>query len=150
MLLSIQEVHYCVLIWNVLESTSYQNGMMFISKGQTHRTESYITNWFICIYQPGRTRLDRTAILGEIFAYFPLIFRRFSANGTPSAIFLPTCLWIMPNSTYFPPIFCLFFTYLLHSEMVPHPYYKLKHVTHLLFFCPHVYGFRLIFRSFST
>ena len=27
--------------------------------------------------------------------------------------------------------------------MVPHPYFKLKHGTHLLFFCSHVYGFCL-------
>ena len=42
----------------------------------------------------------------------------------------------------FPPIFHLFSAY-LPPEMVPHPYYKLKHVTHLPFFRPHVYGFRL-------
>ena len=48
-------------------------------------------------------------------------------------------------SAYFPP------------EMVPHHCYKLKHGTHLPFFCPHVYRFRLfsgyvplIFRLFSA
>ena len=45
----------------------------------------------------------------------------------------------------------------LPPKMVPHPGYKLTHGTHLLFFCPYVYGFslfsayiRLIFRLFSA
>ena len=58
----------------------------------------------------------------------------------------------MPISAYFrlfPPIlrlfsayFHLFFAYF--PPVVPHPYYKLKHVTHLLFFRPHVYGCYLL------
>ena len=69
------------------------------------------------------------------------IFRLFSAYGTPSAVFPHTCLRNLPISAYFPP------------KMVPHPCYKLKHGTHLLFFRPHVYGFcriPLIFRLFSA
>ena len=57
----------------------------------------------------GLSRQDRTAILGKIFTYFPLIFHRFSADGTPSAVFPPTCLQITPISAYF----CLFSTYFL-------------------------------------
>ena len=59
------------------------------------------------------SRQDRMAILGEIFAYFPLIFRRFSAIGTPSAVFPPTCLRIMDYAYFrlFLPIFCLFSAY---------------------------------------
>ena len=84
------------------------------------------------------------AILGEI----SIIFRLFSAYGTPSAIFPHTCLRNSPISVYFPPIF--------HRKWYPHHCYKLKHLTHLLFFRQHVYGFclfsayiPLIFRLFS-
>ena len=82
---------------------------------------------------------------GRNLAYFLLIFRLFSSYGTPSIIFPPTCLQNSPISSYFPP------------KMVPHPCYKLKHGTHLLFFRPHVYRFYLfsayiplIFCLFST
>ena len=43
---------------------------------------------------------DRMAILGRISP----IFRSFSADGTPSAVFPPTCLQILPISANFPPI----------------------------------------------
>ena len=70
----------------------------------------------------------------RIFTYF----RLFSTYGTPSAVFPQTCLRNSPIFVYFPPIFCL--------KWYPHPCYKLKHGTHLLFSRPHVYGFCL----FST
>ena len=40
---------------------------------------------------------------GRNFAYLLLIFCRFSADGTPSAVFLPTCLQSPPISAYFLP-----------------------------------------------
>ena len=40
---------------------------------------------------------------GWNFTYFPLIFHLFSAYGTPSAVFKPTCLRNSPISAYFPP-----------------------------------------------
>ena len=50
---------------------------------------------------------------GRNFTYFRLIFRQFSADGTPSAIFPPTCLRIPPIfricSAHFPPTFRLTF-----------------------------------------
>ena len=52
---------------------------------------------------PARQNCD----FGWNVAYFPLIFRLFSAYGTPSAVFKPTYLWNSPISLYFPPIFCL-------------------------------------------
>ena len=58
-------------------------------------------------------RQFRMAILGGISP----IFRRFSADGTPSAVFPPTCLQITPISAYFPP------------KMLPHPCYNLKNGT---------------------
>ena len=68
---------------------------------------------------------------GQNFAYFPLIFCLFSAYGTPSAVFKPTCLRNLPIFVYFR-LFSAYFP----PKMVPHP-------THLLFFRSHVYGFRL-------
>ena len=57
-----------------------------------------------------------------------------------------------PISAYFPPIFCLFLPiFRLFSAyfppVVPHPYYKLKHVTH---FPPTCLRILLIFRLFSA
>ena len=98
------------------------------------------------------SRQDRTAILGKIFTYFPLIFCRFSADGTPSAVFPPTCLRIMPISayfrlffTYFLPIFCLWYPILIiNSSMLPISCFSAHMFTD-------VYGyFPLIFRSFSA
>ena len=78
-------------------------------------------------------------------AHFPPIFcrwypiHRFSAH-----MFMDYSYFCL-----FPPIFRLFSTYFRQffayflPEMVPHPYYKLKHITHLPFFRPHVYGFRI-------
>ena len=87
------------------------------------------------------TRRLQNGDFGRNFVYFPLIFSLFSAYGTPSDVFKPICLWNSLISAYFH----LFSVYFL-PIMVPHPCYKLKHGTHLLFFCPHVYGFCL----FST
>ena len=77
-----------------------------------------------------------TGDFGWNFAYFPLIFSVFSICRFSAHMF--------KEFAYF----CLFL-----PKMVPHPCYKLKHGTHLPFFCPHVYGFCLflpMFRSFST
>ena len=100
----------------------------------------------------GGTRKDRTVILDEIFTYFPLIFCRFSADGTPSAVFPPTCLQIMPISAYF----CLFSAYFL-------PIFRLKWYPILIInssmlpichFSAHMFMdstyFPLIFRLFSA
>ena len=78
------------------------------------------------------SRQDKTAILGEISP----IFHLFSAFGTLSTIFLPTCLQNLPISVYFR-LFSAYFP----LKIVPHPCYKFKHGTHLLCFSPHVYGF---------
>ena len=83
-----------------------------------------------------RSRQDKTAILGKILP----IFCSFSAYGTPSAVFKPTCLQNSPISIYFPSIFRL--------KWYPSLLYKLKHGTHLLFFRPHVYGFCLFSAHF--
>ena len=58
---------------------------------------------------PGKTKR-------RFWVKFSPIFHRFSAYGTPSAVFPPTCLRITPISTYFrlfSAYFCLFFTYFL-------------------------------------
>ena len=92
------------------------------------------------------SRQDKTVILGEISTNFPPIFRLwypircFSDHMFTEFAYFP----LFPSiSAYFLP------------EMVPHPCYKLKHGTQLLFFRPHVYGFclfsayiPLIFRLF--
>ena len=72
------------------------------------------------------------------FAYFQLIFCRISAYDTPSAVFPPTCLQILPISS----LFHLFSVYFL-PKMVPHPCYKLNHDNLSAYFLP-------MFRSFSA
>ena len=55
---------------------------------------------------------------GRNFTYFLLIFRLFSAYGTPSAVFKPRCLLNSPISTYF----CLFSAYfppIFHLKWYP-------------------------------
>ena len=69
--------------------------------------------------------------------HFLPIFRLWYAIRCFSAHMFTDYAYFRLFSTYFH----LFFTYF--PPVVPHPYYKLKHVTHLPFFCPHVYGFRL-------
>ena len=112
---------------------------------------------FICIFlliRPNRHRVLTILVQTDIkppvtesvrFRHIREIPNRaihlFSAYGTPSAIFPPTCLRKLPISANFLP------------KMVPRSYYKLKHNTHLLFFCPHVYRFCLFstyIRSFSA
>ena len=69
-------------------------------------------------YIPARQNGD----FGRSFGYFPLIFNRFSADGTPSAVLPPTCLQISPISAYF----CL--------KWYPILVYKLKHGAPSAFF----------------
>ena len=94
-----------------------------------------------CSANVHHTRQDKTAILGKISPIFRLWYpiHHFSTH-----MFMEFAYFhLFP--AYFPP------------KMAPHPCYKLKHGTHLLFFHPHVYGFclfsayiPLIFRLFST
>ena len=78
---------------------------------------------------------------GRNFAYFPLIFRLFSVYGTTSTVFLPTCLWNLPISAYFP------------SKMVPH-LVKNSNMVPICCFSAHMFRdsayFPPIFHSFSA
>ena len=94
---------------------------------ETHLVRSSLVDFSMGKIVTVCSRQDKTVILGKIFTYFPLIFRRFSAYGTPSAVFPPTCLWIAPSSAYFRlffayflPIFRLWYPILIiNSSMLP-------------------------------
>ena len=63
---------------------------------------------------------------GQNFTYFPLIFHLFSAYGTPSAHMFTDYAYFHLFFTYFPPV-------------VPHPYYKLKHMLPICRFSAHMF-----------
>ena len=82
---------------------------------------------------------------GWNFTYFLLIFRLFSAYGTPSAVFKPTCLWNSPISAYFR----------LFSAYFPPKWYPILAINwSICCFSAHMFTvfayFRPIFRSFSA
>ena len=98
----------------------------------------------------------QTAILGEILSIFRSFYPYFLPMVPHPPFLSPlygtfknfwkrifACLRNLPISAYFH-LFSAYFP----PKMVPHPCCKLKHGTHLLFFCPHVYGFCLFSANF--
>ena len=89
---------------------------------------------------------DKMVILGETSPIFIfIIFHLFSAYGTPSAVFPPTCLWNLPISIYFPPISCLkwYPILVINSSMLPICCFSIQMFTDSAYFLP-------IFCSFSA
>ena len=85
------------------------------------------------------SRQDKMAILGKILP----ILCSFSAYGTPSAIFKPTCLWNLPFSLLFLPIFCLkrYPILVINSNMEPICYFSARMFTDSAYFPPIFYLF---------
>ena len=119
--------------WATLDQSSFQFLRGIKWKHHQWPTHCLFTFLKLRIYFVCPTRQDKMAILGKISP----IFRLFSAYGTPSAHMFTDYAYFRLFFAYFPPV-------------VPHPYYKLKHMLPICHFSAHRLRILLIFHLFSA